>query len=76
MKLSSIQPAPPPFGRPNQETPNEPIFPPNPNQIQPLTPSPNEPASYPNPNPPPPVETGDFPQSQPPSHFPYNENCP
>jgi hypothetical protein len=76
MKLSSIQPAPPPLGPPNRKTPNEPISPPNQNQIQPLTPSGSEPTSQPSPNPPPLVETGDFPQSQPPSRFPYNERCP
>ena len=48
MNLSSIHPKPPLSGHPIQETPNEPIFPPNPNQIQPLTLSDPEP----NPNPP------------------------
>src|ERR1035437_5078067 len=58
MKLSSIQtPAshaspPPPMGWPVQKIPNEPIFPPNPNQIQPLTTSGHEPVSQPNPLPP------------------------
>jgi len=53
MKLSSIQQSashpspPPPFGWPNQGIPNEPIFPPNPNQIQPLVPSGYEPTSQP-----------------------------
>src|ERR1035437_5439733 len=53
MMLSSIQtPAshaspPPPFGWPNQGIPNEAIFPPNPNQIQPLTTSQHEPVSHP-----------------------------
>src|ERR1035437_317106 len=53
MMLSSIQtPAshaspPPPFGWPNQGIPNEAIFPPNPNQIQPLTPSGHEPVHEP-----------------------------
>ena len=61
MKLSSIRPKPPLSGRPNQKTPNEPILPPNPYQIQPLTPDRHEPR----PNPP-----------AAPSRFPYNENCP
>lgn len=51
MMLSSIQPPPPPFGRPNHKIPNEPISPPNPNQTQPLTPSGSEPVSQPNPRP-------------------------
>jgi hypothetical protein len=41
MTLSSIQP-PPRYGVEKQKIPNEAIFPPNPNQTQPLVPSTNE----------------------------------
>src|ERR1017187_2032893 len=41
MTLSSIQP-PPHYGVENQKIPNEAIFPPNPNQTQPLAPSADE----------------------------------
>ena len=37
MKLSSIQPPPPPYAPPIWKIPNEPIFPPIPNKPQPLT---------------------------------------
>src|ERR1035438_141169 len=39
MKLSPIQPPPPPFAPPNQKIPNEAIFPPIPNKRKSLTPS-------------------------------------
>src|ERR1035438_8855186 len=55
MKLSSSQPPP----RSTHKIPNEPIFPPNPYQIQPLTPSRHEPI----PNPPAPAT------------FLYNKSC-